>query len=235
MIAYPRQWEQIGAPIVVAEIEKKILEVVRNTCCNSLALSGGLDSSLMLYFMLQIYDVVEAFTIGSSEAHPDVRYARLVAEHFGIGMVKHKVYIPTEEAIDAEYGYSSDMKGDKATRLFYKFVGKYKDRIISCDGADEFNAGYYGHQVEEVERPYYEFIRTLQREQLVPLDKNSGEVKVYLPYLDKGLLNLLYQIPIAEKVNTRERKIFMVEMARGKIPESVIRRRKVGFCDVLEG
>lgn len=233
MIAYPRQWEQIGTPIVVAEIEKKILEVVRNMSCNCLALSGGLDSSLMLSFMCSIYTEVEAFTIGSSESHPDVRYARLVAAEYK-KQVKHRVYIPTEEEIDAEYGYSSDMKGDKATRLFYKFVWKYKDRIIACDGADELFAGYYGHQTEDVERLYYEYLRTLQREQLVPLDKNSGKLKIYLPYLDKGLLNLLYQIPIAEKVNKTERKIFMVEMARGRVPDSVIRRRKIGFCSALE-
>ncbi len=231
MIVYPRQWDQIGTPIVVAEVEKRILEVVHNTCCNSLALSGGLDSSLMLYFMLQVYDKVEAFTIGSSEEHADVKYARMVVASFS--GVEHKVYIPTKKEIDAEHSYGSDIRGDKATRMFYRFVGKYKDRIISCDGADEFNAGYYGHQVVEAERPYYEYIRRLQREQLEPLNKNSRDVKVYLPYLDKALLYLLCQIPLADKVNKTERKIFMVEMARGKIPEAVITRRKIGFCDVL--
>ncbi len=234
MIVYPRNWEQIGKPIMKEEVEERILEVVRNTCCNSLALSGGLDSSLMLYFMLQVYEEVEVFTIGSSDEHPDVKYARLVAEHFGVGEVKHRVYIPSEREIRDEHSFGSDMKGDKATRLFYRFVWRYKDRIISCDGADEFNAGYYGHQAEEIERPYYEYIRRLQKEQLEPLNKNSSQVKVYLPYLDKGLLHLLCQIPVADKVNKTERKIFLVEMARGRIPDSIINRRKIGFCSALE-
>lgn len=232
MIVYPRGWDQIGVPIICAEIEKKIKEVISNRCCNCLALSGGLDSSLMLYFMVHEYTEVEAFTIGSSEEHPDVRYARLVTEPFD--NVKHRVYIPTQEEINEEIDVPGDVPGDKATRLFYKFVEKYTDRIISGDGADEFMAGYYGHQNHPNEFGYYGYIRQLQERQLVPLDGNSGSVSVYLPYLDKSLLYLLSQIPLTEKVNENERKILMVKMARGKIPDSIIERRKIGFCDVLK-
>ncbi len=233
MIVYPRNWNDIGVEIMDREVGKKIKDVLSNMCCNCLALSGGLDSSLLLYFMTEVYEEVEAFTIGKSECHPDVRYARLVVEQFD--NVKHKVYIPTQKEKDEEVDYNSDIKGDKATRLFYNFVFKYKDRIISGDGADEFNAGYYGHQAPEIERAYYGYIRMLQKEQLEPLNKNSGKVMVYLPYLDKELLYLLCQIPLADKVNEKERKIFMVEMARGKVPDAVIKRRKIGFCDALGG
>lgn len=232
MIVYPRNWEQIGTAITKEEVEERILDVIQNTCCNHLALSGGLDSSLLLYFMRKIYTEVEAFTIGESESHPDVRYARLVTKEFE--KVKHRVYIPTKKEIAEEEDFTSDIKGDKATRMFYRFIWKYTNRIISGDGADEFNAGYYGHQAEEVERPYYEYIRKLQKEQLEPLNKNSRQVKVYLPYLDKGLLYLLCQIPLAEKVNKKERKIFIVGMAKGKIPNAIIERRKYGFCDALK-
>ncbi len=83
MIHSPNGWEEIGRPIELKEIEDKILEVVSRTCCNCLALSGGLDSSLMLYFMLQIYGKVRAFTIGYPEDHPDIKYSVLVAEELG--------------------------------------------------------------------------------------------------------------------------------------------------------
>lgn len=235
MIVYPENWNDVGIPITKGEVEKRILEVVRNTCCSCLALSGGLDSSLMLYFMLKTYSQVEAFTIGESEDHPDIKCSRAVVRSFENkeNLIKHRIYIPTQTEIDEENSYDNDVEGDKATRLFYRFVSKYTDRIISCDGADEFNAGYYGHQAPEIERAYYEYIRRLQKEQLEPLNKNSMRVKVYLPYLGKALLYLLCQIPLAEKVNKKERKIFLVEMAKGKIPDEIINRRKYGFCDAL--
>lgn len=239
MIVYPRQWSDIGTPITREEVEEKIEETIAKKCCNCLALSGGLDSSLLLYFMLQIYGTVEVFTIGSSDDHPDIRYSREIVKSFENklmyrNLIRHRIYIPTKEEIRGEPSYGKDVEGDKATRLFYRFVRKYTDRIISGDGADEFMAGYYGHQNHPNEETYYGYIRQLQERQLVPLSGNSGSVKVCLPYLDKSLLYLLCQIPLAEKVNMNERKILMAEMARGKIPDSIIKRRKVGFCDVLK-
>lgn len=235
MIVYPEDWENIGQPIKLGQIEDAILRVVTETKCSCLALSGGLDSSLMLYYMLKIYPQVEAFTIGESENHPDIRYSKEIVRNLEneTNLIKHRIYIPTRKEIDEEKSYDNDVRGDKATRLFYRFVEKYTDRIISCDGADEFNAEYYGHQAPEIERAYYEYIRRMQKEQLEPLNKNSMRVRVYLPYLDKGLLYLLSQIPTYEKVNKKERKILMVEMAKGKIPDEIIKRRKMGFCDAL--
>ncbi|GAJ00019.1 unnamed protein product, partial [marine sediment metagenome] len=38
----------------------------------------------------------------------------------------------------------------------------------------------------------------------------------------------------SEKVDRKCRKKLMVEIAKGKIPNEVINRRKYGFCDVLK-
>ncbi len=246
MIVYPEYWRDVGRPVEIKEIEERILEVLRTNSCNCLALSGGLDSRLLLYFMLEIYATVNVFTSGSSDDHPDIRYAKEIVGDFEkemsrqppfplplVCLIKHRIYIPKKEEIEAEESYDSDVDGDKATRLFYRFVRKYTDRIISGDGADEFMAGYYDHQNHPNEETYYGHIRQLQKRQLVPLNGNSGNVRVYLPYLDKSLLYLLSQIPLAEKVNENERKMLMAEMAKGKILDSIINRRKIGFCDVL--
>jgi asparagine synthetase B (glutamine-hydrolysing) len=77
-------------------------------------------------------------------------------------------------------------------------------------------------------------MKRLQEEQLIPLNKNSGQVKVYLPYLDNRLVLLFSQIPISEKVDSKHRKKIMIQMAKGKIPNEIINRRKYGFCDVLK-
>lgn len=244
MIVYPNNWNEIGKPIETKDIELCIKQILNQLSCNCLAFSGGLDSSLMLYFMLRRFEKVQAFTIGNSEDHPDVKYSKLVVNNFEVdrithnnfevGRTTHRIYIPIQKEINEEKDQNRDFEGDKAQRLFYKFVSKYTDEIISCDGIDEFMCGYYGHQVPQTEQAYYEYIRRLRFEQLEPLNRNSMEVNVYLPYLDFGLLSLLSQIPTYEKVNKEQRKIPMIEMARGKIPDKVIERWKYGFCDALK-
>lgn len=231
MIVYPLDWNEVGGPIRTRDIELAILKVLSEISCNCLSFSGGLDSSLMLYFMLQRHKRVRTFTIGFSEDHPDIKYAQLVVD--GFSNVSHNHYIPTQEEVEAEER-PGDLEGDVAVRLFYKFVKKHTTDIIACDGIDEFMAGYYAHQKTLSEPTYFNFIRRLQRGQLAPLNRNSGEVNVYLPYLDSRLISLYSQIPLSEKVDLHIRKKFMVRMAEGKIPDRVIKRRKIGFCDALK-
>lgn len=232
VIMHPKNWEKIGQPIELKEIEDMILEILSDIPCDSLALSGGLDSSLILYFMLKVHKQVNAFTIGISHDHPDIKYSKLMVEE--LNRVEHFIYIPSQKEIDEEKDENRDFRGDKATRLFYKFVGKHTDKMISGDGVDEYMCGYYGHQNCPTELAYYEYIRRLQFEHLEPLNRNSMGIKIYLPYLDRKLIYLLSQIPMIEKVNKMERKVLMVEMAKGKIPEAIINRWKYGFCDVLK-
>ena len=66
------------------------------------------------------------------------------------------------------------------------------------------------------------------------MHENSGNVKVFLPYLDSRLISLLSQIPVSEKVDRNQRKKLMVKMAENKIPKSIIDRRKYGFCNALK-
>jgi len=232
MIIYPENWKEIGQPIKLKDIENTILQILSEIDCNCLSFSGGLDSSLMLYFMLKIHKQVETFTMGISELHPDVRYSKLVTDKFD--NVIHRVYIPScIEIKDAKESFE-EFEGDNAVRLFYKFLRGYTDKIIACDGIDEFMCGYYCHQDKPCEDTYYANLRELQNKNLIPLDKNSNQIKIYLPYLDNRLLLLFSQIPISEKVDNECRKKLMVEIAKTKIPNEIITRRKYGFCDVLK-
>lgn len=227
MIIYPQHWSIIGQPIELRDIEEAILQVLAKIDCPYLSFSGGLDSSLMLYFMATVFDKVTTFTIGFPETHPDIEYSRLVAKMFG--NVEHEVFVPSANEI-TEIGSGEDT----GVKLFYRFLAEQGiSRIIACDGIDEYMAGYYDHQQYPDEKTYYKHLRWLQEDHLKPLDKNSGQIQVYLPYLDETVLYLLAQIPLADKVDTKERKKVMVQMARGRIPDAVIDRWKYGFCDVL--
>ena len=232
MIIYPKNWKEIGQPIKIDEIEDTILQILSEIDCNCLSFSGGLDSSLMLYFMLKIHKQVETFTMGISELHPDVKYSKWVTEEWGNTI--HRIYIPSKEEMENTKKSFEEFEGDNAVRLFYKFLRGYTDNIIACDGIDEFMCGYYEHQDKPCEDTYYAYLRQLQNKNLIPLDKNSNQIKIYLPYLDNRLLLLFSQIPISEKVDKECRKKWMVEIAKTKIPNEIITRRKYGFCDVLK-
>ncbi len=234
MIVYPKDWMQVGQSIKLKDIEDTILKILKEIDCCSISFSGGLDSSLMLYYMSKVYDRVYAFTMGSSESHPDIEYSRLVVD--GFTNVIHRIYIPSGKEIENAKRYPEDLEGDLAVRLFYDFVGKHTDRIIACDGIDEFMCGYYGHQNQGSYREdtYYDYLSQLRAEHLITLDWSSKQILVYLLYLDSRLLLLFAQIPISEKVDGDFRKKIMLKLAKGKIPDEVINRRKYGFCDVLK-
>lgn len=232
MIVSPNNWKEIGQPIKLKKIEDTLMQILSEIDCNSLSFSGGVDSSLLLYFLMKIGRRVNAFTIGKSPKHPDIIYSSKVID--GIGKnVNHIIYIPKKKDIDKEKR-PEDFEGDEAIRLFYKYVMRYTDGIIAGDGIDEFSCGYYDHQRNPTESTYYKFLRQLRPEQLIPLDKNSGDVKVYLPYIDRRLIILFSQIPIKDKADKKDRKKIILSIAKDKLPPVILKRWKYGFCHALK-
>lgn len=230
MIVYPKRWSVVGQPVEIRDIEEAILQALLDIDCPNLSFSGGLDSSLILYFMTRIFKKVLAFTIGFPEDHPDIVHSRLVARRFR--NVELRVYTPEADRIANE----TDKKPgqDVGVRLFYWWLAKIGvSAIVACDGIDEFMCGYYDHQQHPDEATYYKRIRRLRDEHLKPLNDNSGDIKVYLPYLDHRLLLLLNQIPLSDKVDGEKRKKIMVDLAERKVPREIIERWKYGFCDAL--
>jgi len=222
MIVYPVEWYGIGMEIELPEIDGAILDILQSIDCSSLSFSGGIDSSLLLYYLLKLNRKVRAFTIVPEADHPDVLYSRMVVQYlekeFDVYIERHLFVSEKGEA------------GDLLVQEFYSKLRNFTDSIIAGDGVDEFMAGYYDHQKMPSEEIYYRYLRQLQSEHLIPLNDNSGEVRVYLPYIDKRLVYLMSQIPLIDKVDLYERKKVMVELAKGKLPQEVIERKKYGFC-----
>ncbi len=242
MIVYPENWKKIGVKVSTVDLEERLIEVLREIYCNCLSFSGGVDSSLLLYHMCKIFRSIEVFTMGVSEDHPDVVFAKKVVEHnkkiFRWTKIRHHILYPTKDEIK-DTGGAEGFLGDKTVQLFYRFVSKHRDRnsayskIIVGDTIDEYMCGYYAHQESPTEEVYYDRIRRLQKNHLMPLNENSGKVKVYIPYADEKFIAMLSQIPLKDKVDSETRKKVMIELAKGKVPDEVILRRKYGFCDAL--
>ncbi len=222
MITYPKNWQEVGQPINYQRIQDTLCLALSEIGCGNLSLSGGLDSSYMLYCMVQVFESsnIHTYTVVGGEDHPDYIYAKMVAEHFSVGW--HPWILPAGD-------YSN---GDLAIGAFYEhLVSLGVQEIIACDGIDEFMCGYYSHQNYPTEEFYYRCLNALLEEHFRPLDKRSSSIKVCLPYLDERLVTLYAQIPVSEKVAPDMRKRVMVSLAREKIPEEIIERRKYGFCD----
>lgn len=230
MIVYPSDWEFIGQPVTTERLEHLLLTILGEIDCNDLSFSGGLDSSVMLYYLSRNRAKVRAWTIGLSEDHPDVVYSRRIAKLFG--NVEHTVFIPTRDDIELAT-MDNDLPGDEAVRLFYGLYGSHGSSIIACDGVDELMCGYYDHQRCPSYDTFFHHLRALRPEHLLPLHENSGNIRVYLPYLDFRFASSLLSTPIDNKVDSSNRKKLMVELASGKLPDDAINRWKYGFCDAL--
>ena len=233
MIVYPNTWRDIGRVPTIEEIENYIFEVINNLDCRNLSLSGGIDSSYMLWCMVQIFgkENIKCYTIVLNHDHPDYIYAKQIVKVLGI--LNWSCYFPSDREVKE---LLEDKSGDLIVEKFFdwlKIKGRV-DEIICCDGIDEFMGGYYSHLHNPTQETYYDFMIRLQKEQLEPLNKNSGKVDVLLPYMNKSLIELYNRIPMSQRFDSNNRKKIMIELAKGKIPDEIINRRKYGFVDAMK-
>jgi asparagine synthetase B (glutamine-hydrolysing) len=219
MINYPKNWREIGHRVTPGEIESAICDSIREIGVRNISLSGGIDSTLLLYFMKQILgNPIHCYTIAVNEKHPDYLNAKRAAEFFDVSFHPYLIH--------------KTLEPNDIVRAFYGRLSEHGIReIIAGDGIDEFSCGYYSHQDDPSEDNYINWIRKLNEEQLIPLNENSGDISVSLPYLSPNVISLFSLVPIYEKVDHCNRKKIIVLMARGNIPECIVYRRKYGFCD----
>jgi len=214
MIKYPEKWQGIGCKVDVADIGATIQWIIQKLNVRNLSLSGGIDSTLLLYFMKRILgDPIHCYTIALDETHPDYIHAKMATKYFDVAF--HPCFLRTI------------LEPDNIVKAFYGHLSAIGvEEIIAGDGIDEFTCGYYSHQNDQSEQNYISWIRRLHDEQLVPLNNNSGDVRVYLPYLSPEVVSLLSLIPLFDKVDDQYRKKIMRTMAQGKIPNGIIDRWK---------
>lgn len=223
MIVYPDNWTQLGQPVTLARLDYTLFNIIRGIDCNNLSFSGGVDSSLLLYYMLKAGRQVRTFTVACGAEHPDIGYTnKTVAE---MGKAFH-CQIDSDITV-----YTNGVRDNEAVAMFYKELEvKGVKAIIAGDGIDEYMAGYYAHMKDPTEENYHGLLKRLIPEHLMPLHQNSGAVHVYLPYLSQHLVSLMAHIPLGDKVDTNRRKKITMALAKRKVPDFVLERRKYGFC-----
>lgn len=229
MIVYPNDWkknyEKLGNfyfnPCELLSILYLILKTIN---VPHLTYSGGIDSTIMLNIMAATYSdrKVHTYTIASREDHPDAQFARKGSKIYNT--IHHEFIVkPTHKKTDK-------FKGDNAVRQLFELLPEFTNKIICCDGIDEFMCGYYKHQYKKAST-YKHYLSKLSFNHLIPLNNASKDIKVYLPYLDDQLIDIYRKIPIINKVDFKHRKKPIIEIAKYlSIFDKFVNRNKYGFC-----
>ena len=232
------------------EAGNKALEQNNGVIC--VTLSGGVDSSLGLAILRNKFPEAKivAFTMGGSEDHEDIVYARMAVKKFN---ADHEVIIPSENDIAEtalEYQKEfpeNDMKqvveqGDLDVYLLYKYISKsHMKLLLAYDGIDELMGGYWGHRKgetdEERKKAFEEFWERLIPYHLKPLLATSKKfgVQLVFPYLEKNLATLISKIPVSNRISDEVGKLPIRELARMfDVPEEIITRSKRGQVGMME-
>lgn len=225
MIKYPLRWKLVGNKPSNKLLIDILLNTVETLGCINLSLSGGVDSSLMLSLMYEVFgDKVSCFNLACSTKHPDYIFSEMISRHYGV-VCYH--FIP--DAID-------NNDGDAIVSAFYSNLSIFHHiaSIIACDGIDELMGGYYDHASLADNEVFFDYLSRLQNEQLIPLDINSKSIQVFLPYLSTDFIALTSFIPLSDRYRLGYRKQIIYDMAKDRgIPNKILERRKYGFVDAM--
>lgn len=237
MIIYPKNWERDYEKLSSfyfdpREIINELYFILKKINVLHLSYSGGIDSTIILHILstvcresLFMDEEIHTYTIASREDHPDIQFARKGSKIYN---TTHHEFIvePTKKESDK-------FEGDNAVRQLFELIPEFTDKIICCDGVDEFMCGYYKHQDEEMSTYEY-YLSNLTPGHLIPLNNASKNVEVYLPFLDECLVDIYRKIPLLAKVDAKNRKKLITKIGQWlNIPNEFINRNKYGFCDAF--
>jgi asparagine synthase (glutamine-hydrolysing) len=207
-------------------------------------LSGGLDSSLIIYMAHEINPNIEAFTV-SMEEGKDLPLAKDVTKHLGI---KHHILMFGEEEIKEvlpraiyhqEMYEESCVHGAIANFLAGRFVKPHTSCVLTGEGADEFLGGYdgqfrKGENPEEVASIVDRLINVAHNTALQRLDRlaAANSIETRTPFLDTKVMDFCLKIPLGCKIHGEEQvgKWVLRQAFEDVLPEHVIYQTKRFFA-----
>ena len=240
-------------------LKNTLIGVIKNQLVSDVPigvlLSGGLDSSLISSITSKLVDKTQklhSFSIGLDSNSPDLKYARLVAEH--IGTEHHEVYFSIEEGLQnleklIWHLETYDITSIRASTPMF-FLSKYIKNmgikvVLSGEGADEIFGGYlYFHNAPDNTEFQKETIRRvglLSTADCLRADKSTmaNGLEVRVPFLDKDFLEVSMLIDPIYKIPNKVEGIIEKKILRDSfddkenpwLPDSILWRQKEQFSD----
>lgn len=201
----------------------------------TLALSGGLDSSLVLWVAVQMRLKVDAITVGYDENSDEVLNARALAELCGVDwqFVKLSEDVVKKDLEDIKYHLEDPTENPIKWRGMLRnyYVAQHaKGIVILCgEGADEIGAGYPSHQrAGNGLALEWKVLSTIRSMPAINLDRvNKGGMawtkEFRTPFLDRALV--LYLMGCRKEQN---KSVFRKLADRVGLPGFILRKPKYG-------
>lgn len=142
------------------DLKKRIISSVKEDVEDgrmNIALSGGLDSSLILSLARDVTDKeINAYTITDNKKNQEVRFSKEICDRYNAK--HHVILINNSKKLEIGSIYEDFLKECKIERkesaiggcevafLFYREISDKVDKIMTGDGADELFGGYWMHE-----------------------------------------------------------------------------------------
>ena len=199
------------------DISKKLYETLKESCesckSNSIAISGGLDSTIIAYFLKERKPNTVAI-IAKDFVASDLTYCQRVSKEFNIPLTINQVSTTdilnaTEETIKILRNFNDiEIRNNVVMYLSIKWAKEQNSSgIITGDGADELFAGYsflVNKSEEELEKEIQR-VCSVMHFPTQEIGKALGIV-VESPFLDKKIIELAKTIPSNLKVRDEKTK-----------------------------
>ena len=228
------------------EITKKLYQILEESCnlCESelIALSGGLDSSIISHFLRG--KKVEGIAIISEDfVSTDLTYCQRISKETGIPLTIYnsttsEILEAVENTIKILKNFNDiEIRNNVVMYLAIKWAkDNNKKSVITGDGADELFAGY-NFLVNKPEKELESEIKRVCSIMHFPtqeIGKHLG-IKIESPFLNQKIVEIANQIPVNLKVKeekgTRYGKWILRKTIEKYIPEQIVWRKKSPMQD----
>lgn len=251
VVAEEKPWNPAELERILVDSIQKVAQqaLVDNNGTIYTTLSGGLDSSLCLAIIRNLYpDVpIHTFTVGSSK-HPDMQFAKAASFIFQTFHHPFVIWKKNQNSYAKEFKEchgDTPPEGNLGPWIIYKNLGRYAT-VIAHDGIDEQMGGYWPHRKygigsehedkEKQQEEFEYFWSRLAPDHLEILEKTANHfgVKLLFPYLQKELVEYISHIPVEERATKETGKVIMRALAEKYLWKPIGERAKFGFGQALE-
>lgn len=207
-------------------------------------LSGGIDSSVVAYFLKQAIPGLVAYTAVYNPKSQDLKNARLVANQLGIELREIRVPLPRPEDLSRvirciEMPYKAQIEiGWPCLKLAEAMQADGFKVTFSGEGSDELWAsyGFAYHALKTQNWHTYrkDLFLSQARKNFSRCNKifMAHSIECRLPFLHPPLVEFAISLPqvTVQEGKTRPKAIIQ-DAFRGRLPETIIHRPKVAFQD----
>lgn len=224
------------------ELYDVLENVISNCKSKSIALSGGLDSTILAYHLREKKPRAIAI-IAKDFLATDLTYSQLAAKEFDLpfkiqSVTTEDLLIALEECIKILKNFNDiEIRNSVVIYLALKEIKNSNEKyLLTGDGADELFAGYsflLKKSEEDLEKDLKR-IWSIMHFPSIELGKALG-ITVESPFLDDKVVKIAKKIPVNKKVGTKDGKKFgkfiLRQMYEDKIPKPIIWREKSPLQD----